>query len=125
MWRNCSRSKSGRLAAETGTGPYETQKGCTTVSTDPTDATLVNFAVIRRLIADMSSLVEGKALAQRQVLQLLLQQMSAVAGRDLSPEFIDQLDALRQAAVMMGEDNETFRKAWAAEMSAVIDALSN
>ena len=95
------------------------------MSTDPTDATLVNFAVIRRLIADMSSLVEGKALAQRQVLQLLLQQMSAVAGRDLSPEFIDQLDALRQAAVMLGEDNETFRKAWAAEMSAVIDALSN
>ena len=101
------------------------RKGDTTLSTDPTDATLVNFAVIRRLIADMSSLVEGKALAQRQVLQLLLQQMSAVAGRDLSPEFIDQLDALRQAAVMMGEDNETFRKACAAEMSAIIEALSD
>lgn len=91
---------------------------------DPTDATLVNFAVIRRLIADMSALVEGKALAQRQVIQLLLQQLSEVAGRDLSPEFVGHLDTLRQAAVMLGEDNETFRKAVAAEMSAVIDALS-
>lgn len=94
------------------------------MSTEPTDATLVNFAVIRRLIADMSSLVEGKALAQRQVMQLLLQQLSEVAGQDLAPEFIGHLDTLRQAAVMMGEDDETFRKAWAAEMSAMIDALS-
>lgn len=94
------------------------------MSTDPTDATLVNFAVIRRLIADMSALVEGKALAQRQTMQLLLRQLSEVAGRDLAPEFIEQLDTLRQAAVMLGEDNETFRKAVAAELSAAIDGLS-
>ena len=94
------------------------------MTTDPTDATLVNFAVIRRLIADMSALVEGKALAQRQVMQLLLQQLSEVADRDLAPDFVRHLDTLRQAAVMLGEDNETFRKSVAAELSATIDALS-
>lgn len=94
------------------------------MTTDPTDATPVTFAVIRRLIADMSALVEGKALAQRQVVQLVLQQLSEVAGRDLAPELVAHLDTLRQAAVMLGEDNETFRKAVAAELSATIDALS-
>ena len=94
------------------------------MSIDPTDATLVNFAVIRRLIADISALVEGKALAQRQSMQLVMQQLSNVAGRDLRPELVEQLDALRQAAVMLGEENEAFRKSVAAEMSALIDALS-
>jgi hypothetical protein len=94
------------------------------MSNDPTDATLVNFAVLRRLIADMGALVEGKALAQRQAMQLMLQQLSEVAGRDLRPELVEQLDTLRQAAVMLGDENETFRKAVAAEMSALIDALS-
>jgi hypothetical protein len=94
------------------------------MSNDPTDATLVNFAVLRRLIADMGALVEGKALAQRQAMQLMLQQLSEVAGRDLRPELVEQLDNLRQAAVMLGDENETFRKAVAAEMSALIDALS-
>ncbi len=94
------------------------------MSTDPTGTTLVNLALIRRLIADMSALVEGKALAQRQAMQLVVQQLSDVAGRDLRPELVEQLDVLRQAAVMLGEENETFRKAVAAEMSAFIDALS-
>lgn len=79
--------------------------------------------MLRRLIADMSALVEGKALAQRQAMQLMLQQPSEVAGRDPRPELVEQLDTLRQAAVMLGDEKKTFRKAVAAEMSAFIDAL--
>lgn len=50
-------------------------------------------------------------------LQFMLQQLFWVAGRDLRPELVEQLDTLRQAAAMLGEENETLRKAVAAEMS--------
>lgn len=78
---------------------------------------------VLEMMRGLQAQIEGRFLAQRQAFELVVQALGQVAKQDLAPEFQRNLTNIRDSAVLMGDDGDSFRDSVVGELNALIDCL--
>lgn len=80
---------------------------------------------LKDAIRSLSLMVEAKAIAHRQTLDLIIQILSQMAGSDVEDSLKHALAEVRDAAINQAQVGDEFRKMVAEEIDMIIEMLSS